>query len=270
MSHLNEKNLITVLQRVTENPKLAPAMRSIGASGGLIWNWLRRSAAGAPELLVHWPDEDAEPIQFVEAMKIARKMHLIAMDATIREEVDRGIPKVVIYEGKIMWQEDESLSKYTDQQIQDLYEVGGVDYPDRYKRDANGERIPLTVYESAPAALRVHAIKSLMGRTYNPSEFKETTVQQSVVVIGGSKPTSEGESDLVRDLRQRVLELEMRGGAEHPKPTLPVVTGLATKSAVGLPAMSKQFRSDDEKREGVGAGPTAEQIAAAGGYSVRR
>ena len=58
MSHINEKNLRAVLDRITSLPKLGPAMRAIGANEGLIWNWLRRSAAGHEDFLVRWPDPE--------------------------------------------------------------------------------------------------------------------------------------------------------------------------------------------------------------------
>ncbi len=129
-------------------------------------------------------------------------------------------------------------------------------------RSGTKERIPLTVYEPAAAALRVHAIKSLTGKTCNPTEHREVTSHQSVVVVGASKQHRTGESDLVRDLRQRILELETRGPANpHANPTvvnaptLPVSTGAV-------------HRSDDDAREGIGAGPSAADIAAKSGYRV--
>ncbi len=49
MSHINEKNLRAVLDRIVSQPKLGPAMRSIGADEKLIFMWLRKSAAGDPK-----------------------------------------------------------------------------------------------------------------------------------------------------------------------------------------------------------------------------
>jgi hypothetical protein len=123
MSHINEKNLRAVLDRIVSQPKLGPAMRSIGADEKLIFMWLRKSAAGDPKFLVAWPDPDGEPQQFVELVKLARKMHLIKLDAAIREDVERGTPRTVIQDGKVCWVEDEALSKYTDQMITDMYEL---------------------------------------------------------------------------------------------------------------------------------------------------
>ena len=43
--YCTEANMQAVLNRITSDPKLSPAMRSIGAGESLVWNWLRRSAA---------------------------------------------------------------------------------------------------------------------------------------------------------------------------------------------------------------------------------
>jgi hypothetical protein len=86
-------------------------------------------------------------IPFHAAMALARKvsLHSVVSQAEHRSLV--GHEEAVFYQGRPMWKEDESLVSLDDETLALL------GYPDRYQRDANGNRIQLTLHVQPPVAL---------------------------------------------------------------------------------------------------------------------
>jgi hypothetical protein len=155
-------NLRRVLDQITSRPALGPAMRSIGASEKQIFTWLKRSNAGDPDFLIDWPEGD-EPIQFVEAVALARKRHVALFEAQLRNEVTEGIPEVQIKDGAIVWELDRKWVGVSD----DIMKLCGLDpVYHRYRRDKDGNAIPLVLATAAPAHLKIHVSRGLMPNLY--------------------------------------------------------------------------------------------------------
>jgi hypothetical protein len=130
-----EDRLCLILDRVVQDPTLERACRAAGYSAKYIWTMLKRSGDGNPRYLVRWPDrQSGQRIQFGDAIALARRLHTVKFDHTLRSAVDVGIPIVQVFQGQVIWEQDAALlaewggdnpeSKETAERI------GGVkDYP---------------------------------------------------------------------------------------------------------------------------------------------
>jgi hypothetical protein len=275
----SHENLKRVLDSIASKPNLARAMRAIGASESTIFRWLKRSAAGDPDFLVSWP-EGEPPRQFVELVALARRYWSVKWEGQLRDELSEGIPRTVIHDGAIQYR------KMDPRKYKEWLALGLVDEGDDFERDKHGQRIPLVVYDAAPAHLKIRGADHLLGW----SETKKLDVQQrvgGVLIMKRSNSSDENESALVRDLRQRLADLEANGPKHSHPETKPVPVGRSSDEprtdplppAPGarpmpnnkrLPApAATPFTKMDDRAEGVGSAPlSAEQMAKVGGFRV--
>jgi hypothetical protein len=195
---------------------------------------------------------------------MARNMWRIKFDATLREDVERGTPRTVIHDGEIVWEKDPALLAEWGGDTPDAKEraeiFGGVfDYPYKHRLNDQGkqERVPLVVYDSAPAALRQHAARSLLPE-FNPPENRSqvTTHGGAVLIIGPNRPSHAGDiapplvtadSPLRRDLQTRLAELRALG----PSHQFPLdVNGRRTIPKLGAPADAAGDRPEHRGTQG--------------------
>jgi hypothetical protein len=227
-----EERLCLILDRIVQDPTLERACRAAGYSGKYVWTMLKRSGDGDPRYLVRWPDrQSGQRIQFGDAIALARRLHTVKFDHTLRSAVDVGIPIVQTFQGAVCWEQDAALlaewggdnpeSKETAERI------GGVkDYPYKHRIGASGklERIALEVYQPAPGALRQHVARSLMPGSYNPPENRSIATEHSgrVLILNASRPAYAKDytpdTPIKRDLQQRLADLRAKG-PEHKHAT---------------------------------------------------
>jgi hypothetical protein len=273
----SHENLKRVLDSIASKPNLARAMRAIGASESTIFRWLKRSAAGDPDFLVSWP-EGEPPRQFVELVALARRYWSVKWEAQLRDELSQGIPRTVIHDGAIQYR------KMDPRKYEEWLALGLVDEGDDWERDKHGQRIPLVVYDAAPAHLKIRGADHLLGW----SETKKLDVSQrisgGVLVMKRPNSSDENESELVRDLRRRLADLEANG-PKNPSPRAPVPVGRPSDEPrtdplppahgarpmpnnKSLPAPAPYVRADD-RAERMGSAPlSAEAMAQKGGFRV--
>jgi hypothetical protein len=231
----HEAKLCDICDFLVENPKLQTACRYAGWSGKYIWTHLRRSSEGDPKYLIRWPDRESERrIQFADAVMQARKMWCATYDGVLRADVSIGQPRPQVWQGEQVWEKDSALLTEwggdTLQAKQAAENLGGVvDYPYKHRVGRSGklERVPLVIYERAPASLRQHVARSMMPSQYNPPENRQTSTEHTgtVLVVGASLPPyaknyqapMEAGTPLQRDLRARLAELRAKG-PKHPIP----------------------------------------------------
>jgi hypothetical protein len=270
----SQQNLKRVLDSIASKPNLARAMRAIGASESTIFRWLKRSAAGDPDFLVSWP-EGEPPRQFVELVALARRYWSVKWEAQLRDELSEGIPRTVIHDGEIQYR------KMDPRQYQEWLALGLVDEGDDWERDKHGRRIPLVVYDAAPAHLKIRGADHLLGW----SETKKLDVQQRVggvlVIKRPNNTPDESESELVRDLRRRLADLEANG-PKNPSPRAPVPVGRPSDEprndppAHGARPMpdnrtlpAPAYVRADDRAEGNGAAPLDQKaMAQRGGFRI--
>jgi hypothetical protein len=254
-----EIRLCHMLDSIVSDPKMEPAAVAAGFNKKYIWRALKRSGAGDPNYLVRWPDRDAdEKIQFTDAVVLARNMWRVKFDATLRSDVEMGIPRVVLNQNhEVVYEKDSAL----------LAEYGGdtteareradndfvFDYPFKHRRNEQGkfERIPLTVYEAAPGALRQHVARSLLP-DMNPSEHRTTTTSHSgaVLIIGNNARRDATDTPERRTLQARLADL--RGNMQPAIPRTLDAPGHDPKESSAEPAPVNLKRMSGGERTGYG------------------
>lgn len=229
--------LCSVLEALTMSPVLADAMRAFGYSPNTIFAWLSKSRAGDPTFLVRWPLDSGDAIQFADAVVMAQRAHLMHFAGKLKRDVDIGTPRVLrTPQGDVVWEKDPLLlATYggDNEKAKEFAEtVGGViDYP--YLHDSTGARVAATVHDASPAALRIHAARSILPG-WNPADRQERDsriVGRFMIggaVTQGNKPAAldyarpaKPLTPLQQDL-QRQLEHITKHGPAHPVPSHPV------------------------------------------------
>ena len=254
-----EAKLAEILDTISQDPALERAMRLAGYSPKHIWTWLKRSGEGDPRFLVAWPDRKSrEKIQFGEAVALARRLHKVKMDATIRSAVDVGVPEVQIHDGEVLYEKDPALLAEWGDDKEAAERIGGiVDFPYKHIINAQGkrERIPLVLYRPAPAALRQHVIRSLIPSEFNPPEVRQVSSEHSgsVLILNAHRPAYAKdyvppETPIKQDLQQRLADLRARGPMH--KHALDK-NGHKTVPKIGAGSTS----NDPPERNGYGAAP---------------
>jgi hypothetical protein len=257
-----EERLCIILDRIVMRPDMEPACRAAGYSPKYIWTMLKRSGDGDPRYLVRWPDrEDQQQIQFCDAVLLARRLHTVKFDHTLRSAADVGVPIVQVFQGAVCWEQDAALlaewggdnpeSKETAERI------GGIkDYPFKHRMGNGGkmERIPLEIMQPAPGAFRAHIARSLMPQSYNPPENRQISTEHSgaVMILNGGRPAYAKDfvanTPIKRDLQQRLADLRAKG-PEHKHAT--TVDGRKTIPKLG----NGSDANDPPERNGRGATP---------------
>jgi hypothetical protein len=236
--------------------------------------------------MIDWPE--GEPVRLFRDCAIeARKLSVVAFEMSMRSEALHGIPRTVIHDGHVCYQEDEELVR-----LGEDYAIGVLGYPDMYKRDAQGNRIPLVVYDPAPAMTKVHMLRSLMPQTYNPGNVVnvDQKISGGVLVLTGNakevpalappavEPAAlapepvereasnsaqvdtasdddaatprDDDSPLVADLKRRLRE-----GVANPAPKAPVMIGKPSdedEPMVAAPTLPQPQRRQFDGVEGIG------------------
>jgi hypothetical protein len=253
-----EAKLAEILDTVSQDPAMERAMRLAGYSPKMIWLWLKRSGEGDTKYLVAWPDKKARKIQFCDAVVLARRLHKVKMDATIRSACDVGIPEVQMHDGAVLYEKDAALLAEWGDDKEAAERIGGViDFPYKHIINEQGkrERIPLVLYRPAPAALRQHVIRSLIPSEFNPPEHRVTSTEHSgsVLILNANRPPYAKDyqappSPIKQDLQQRLADLRARGPA-HKHAT--DKNGLKTIPKIGTGSVC----NDPPERNGYGAAP---------------
>lgn len=221
-----ENRLCMILDFVAQDPTLERACRYAGYHPKYIWTLLKRSGEGNPKYLVRWPDRECEDrIQFGDAIALARRLHRVKLDGTLRSAVDIGIPEIQTFQGEVIWEKDGALLAQwggdTLQAKQDAEGLGGeTDYPYKHRIGPNGkiERVPLELYKPAPGSLRQHVARSLMPEVYNPPEVRSVSNEHSGAVLilnAGRAPYAKDfvqpDTPIKQDLHARLADLRSKG-----------------------------------------------------------
>ena len=141
-----ETALCYLLDYIRSRPKLEPASKAAGFGRKWIWTALKRSEAGDPRYLVHWPDRDAaEKIQLFEAVNLAMRMWKAKFSTTLMQESEEGVPRLQIHGGQVLYEKDPEALAMCGGETPEAYDmarmIGYVDYP--YKTRINERGNPV-------------------------------------------------------------------------------------------------------------------------------
>jgi hypothetical protein len=124
---------------------LAAAGRKIGVNATTIFRWIERSRNDDPEFIVTWCGVEA---QFADHVRKAIKMSVALIESQARTFALAGWDEPVVFQGKQCFVEDERCAGIDP----DSFERLGLPL-DGMKRDADSNRIPLTVRRKPSDAL---------------------------------------------------------------------------------------------------------------------
>lgn len=252
MTIKSPENLIKALDFLCQNTSPSACAKSLGAHQKLIWQWLSASASDADKGIspansewgVRWPDPDAEPIFFHDAVQQARKIFLALATMEITSELtgpNAGTRRVVVDAGRVQWTPSPKVASDALTMDDDTWElVYGKDRKrtDIWERDTDGHLIPLTVVDPLPAAYRIHLLRSLLPSQFNPTDrsTKEVLHAGGVMVLHGrARAKPEADTPLLADLHSRLAQLRADPNRATARPTAPVDYGAGGKSASDPP-----------------------------------
>ena len=261
----SKAELCHVLDCLTQNPILAAAMRAINRRPNTIFLFAKQSREGNPKYLVRWPDPDGAEVWFHDAITTARSMHLANFEAALRRDVETGVPRVLRnQQGEIVYEVDHLLVAQFENDPDSARALGVKD--PFFVHDQKGARVPVIVFDQAPAALRQHVARATLPG-YNPAETRIVDNKHSggVLVV---KATVQGDdaakvippyarsrmdmatakpmSDLQRDLMTRLEDLRAHGPS-NPHPTGPV---MSRGGSDGDPVERRTGSADNTDAEG--------------------
>lgn len=126
-----------------------------------VYEWMRDPNLILPEFM------GEKDITFKKAMTIARKCAAIAaVTQSLEDKVANGVKSLVwAHGGEPSWEDDEYAMRLTEEEFKDALAMGIV-WPDKKRRDSNGNRIQRTRIDPAPAQLVEMYARSQMRRIY--------------------------------------------------------------------------------------------------------
>lgn len=202
---LDQETLVAIVEEMASGTaSLADAARNQDVPLRTFWRWMQRSRNGEDEMLIHWPDE--EPIQFIRALSMARKM--AALEARSRFEKKNVLgyyEKETRFQGAPVWAEDPSCVGMDP----DLRELLGYSR-DGLLRDENGCCIPVVERIETPAALQLRYLASMFP------ELREHSVTDQNVSLHGSLGVTHMKSSFTRESGPPAI------APPPPRPLLPV------------------------------------------------
>jgi hypothetical protein len=135
----------------------AEAARRNGVSVASFWAWVAQPQKGEAGFVFEYCGEQ---MSFHQAIALARKIALHDVLGRFEQRAHYGSDEPVFYQGRPEWKEDESLSGLDDEMI------AALGYPDRFERDANGQRIQLTIHHEPPVAGVIKVLEANFPRQY--------------------------------------------------------------------------------------------------------
>jgi hypothetical protein len=173
--------LAAICDRLVAHPFLKPAARALGIDPSTLFAWLEKSRADPRSLSFVWSEVEAPLHQHVAA---AMRMSVLLIESNAREMALNGFDEVVTFQGLVQYERD---PRYIGVDDATMVELGlnqpCVDYH-RYKRDTDGNAIPLRVKRKPSDALVTMVLRAHFRKLYG--EHKTVSVGGGVLVVGTS------------------------------------------------------------------------------------
>jgi hypothetical protein len=175
-----QKTMLKLLRDLSEFPHIGNACRANGLNPATYFRWV----ALEEQLTVNDFPNDGDCMSFAAASKLARKMHALILDATLREEATLGFEKPIIFNGEFIYKKDLRFVGWDDQEMLAL----GFRLDDRLLRDKKGLPIVATYREPAPAAVRIRAAAAVLPNIWGEHRSVDLTqrISGGVTVLSGT------------------------------------------------------------------------------------
>ena len=229
-----EEDLQKVLDTLAIKAAWASAMASIGKAETTAFAWMAQSRKAmkaddkSSPFYIEWREQTGFFHQHAINARIENKM---STEAVIRAEIRDGL-EIKLYDGsgRPIWLTCPIAVTFKFDDEEEATLCGFPDWP--YLHDGIGARIQATKRELLPATTRNLLLQTIPD--YQPHSTVDVKVSSDHVHVhkvlreppANAQPT--GDSELVRDLKRRLLE-----GPKHPKPDGPVqILGRSTGEMV--------------------------------------
>jgi len=155
-----------ILKRLALKPRLKAAARGVGIDPSTLFAWIARSQRGGEDnedLRVSWLGVER---MFHEHVVIARKLSIVALDASARDQALNGWSEPKFHDGKPVWKIDPQLAAdATDPEWWKLAH-GDRSITDIYERDIDGGLIQEEITHPPNPQLLVKMLTSLAPDVY--------------------------------------------------------------------------------------------------------
>lgn len=162
-SKLTHDLLRSILKLLALKPRLKAAARGVGIDPSTLFNYIARSQRDDPELKLSWLGVER---QFHEHVNIARKLSIVALDHSARDQAINGWSEPKFHDGKPVWKIDPQLA--SDAEDPEWWKIVHGDRPitDIFVRDIDGALIQDEVNHPPNPQLLVKMLASLAPDLY--------------------------------------------------------------------------------------------------------
>lgn len=175
----SEQTFVELCDLLCVQPFYTSAANILGVEPSTIFRWLQASQRNPDAYSFEWSDCIAPlHVHVRSAMRI--NAHLIESQA--RKMALEGFEEPVFFQGRPQWKEREDLVGVPDDELECIWGV-----KDRWERDANGNRVQLTVRHKPSDALVLKILAAAFPKVYGTNIEHNVNHSGGVMVIGASK-----------------------------------------------------------------------------------
>jgi hypothetical protein len=182
MTLKTETKLLEICDLFASGFTYSDCARISGVAPRTLFMWLRNSTAGIdPDLIINYMEE---PMQFAQAMALARKVLHMQVRSALETRSALGHAEPIFFQGRPSWVEDERCVGL-DEDTRDM-----LGYPrDGLLRDENGNRVQHTLWHQPPIAAALRVLEMSFSEEYTPTQNintinSDTGVKNATPVTG--------------------------------------------------------------------------------------
>lgn len=184
----NDQTKRDVLNKLVASPRLKRAAREAGIDHSTIFKWIRESITNPEKHTLEWLGH-RQPFHL--HVNAARKLNIVAIDASARDLALNGHVTAKFHDGKPVWKTDPQIAADALALSKDDWELQYGDRPrsDVFARDDEGKLIQETDVSPPNPALLVKLLTSLAPEVYGERSEVTHTHQGRVWIEGGNQQT---------------------------------------------------------------------------------
>jgi hypothetical protein len=204
MTKKNTETFVELCDLLCVQPFYTSAANILGVDQSTIFRWIQASQRNPEAYTFEWMDCLA-PLHI--HIRSACRVNAHVIESQARKMALEGFEEPVFFQGRPQWKEREDLVGVPDDELELFYGV-----KDRWERDANGNRVQLTVRHKPSDALVLKILAAAFPRVYGTNISHEVSHTGGVMVIGArdAKPVIEAKAlpapaeDRLQAIRERM------------------------------------------------------------------
>jgi hypothetical protein len=163
MTLKTEEKLLEICDLFAAGFSYTACAKSAGVAPRTLFMWLRNSAAGTdPDLIINYMEE---PMQFAQAMALARKILHMSVRSALESRSAMGHVEPIFFQGRPSWVEMEEAVGL-DEDTRAL-----LGYPrDGLLRDEQGRRVQHVLVHQPPIAAQLRVLEMSFSEEYTPTQ----------------------------------------------------------------------------------------------------